>query len=65
MKRKKKQTKFEQELEREIKRELNYLVAEGFVEVIPPDSEHSEYRYRLAEYEDKSIKIPKLPGHFE
>jgi hypothetical protein len=65
MKKKKKQLTFEQELELCIKNELNYLVAEGFVEVLPPDSEHKEYRYRLAEYEDKSIKIPDLPDYFE
>jgi hypothetical protein len=65
MKRKKKPTKFEQELENCIKNELNYLVAEGFVEVLPPDAENPEYRYRLAQYEDTSIKIPELPDYFE
>ena len=51
----------DEELTQLLKNELAYLIAEGFVEVLPPDDENTEFRYRLKEYNDESIVVPRLP----
>lgn len=51
----------DEELTQLLKNKLAYLIAEGFVEVFPPDEDNSEFRYRLMQYDDESIVVPRLP----
>lgn len=43
-----------------VKRELERLINLGVVEVMPPDDECSEYRYRLVEDQKTNVKTDLL-----